>query len=201
MPADSKKDSAADLAAAVREAYSAAALDPHGRHPFPVGREFAEALGYPAGVLDVLPASAEAFSGVSNVSIFAGIPAGSRVLDLGCGAGLDTLIAARRLDGKGLVAGVDFSRAMLERARRAAADASIPGVSFLRANAHELPLRDSSIDVALANGVFNLSPLRGAIFAELARVVRLGGAVYAAELILCGPLPPEVRESTADWFA
>ncbi len=80
----------------VREAYSEAARKPQDEHPFPVGREFAESLGYPPDLLAGLPAVAvEAFSGVSNVSVFAEIPSGATVLDLGCGAGLDSLIAAR----------------------------------------------------------------------------------------------------------
>jgi hypothetical protein len=82
---------------AVREAYSAASKDPRGEHAFPVGKEFAQSLGYPSNLLAQLPAaSVEAFSGVSNVSVMAEIPAGACVLDLGCGAGVDSLIAAKR---------------------------------------------------------------------------------------------------------
>lgn len=190
------------LRAAVREAYSAAASTPQGEHPFPVGRAFAESLGYPKDQIDALPQVAvEAFSGVSNVSVFASIPIDSRVLDLGCGAGLDSLIAARRTDDGGMVLGVDFSQAMLARAYRAASEARIGNVAFCRAEAEKLPIRSASIDVALVNGIFNLNPLREAVFAELARVLRPGGAIYAAELILREPLPPEVLESEPDWFA
>ncbi len=190
------------LRAAVREAYSAAASTPQGEHPFPVGRAFAESLGYPKNQIDAIPRVAiEAFSGVSNVSVFADIPVGSRVLDLGCGAGLDSLIAARRTGDGGMVVGVDFSEPMLARAYQAASEARIGNVAFCRAEAEKLPIRSASIDVALVNGIFNLNPLRGDVFAELARVLRPGGAVYAAELILREPLPPEVLESEPDWFA
>ena len=95
----------------VLSAYSAAAERPRDEHPFPVGRVFAASLGYPQNMLDDLPSvSADAFSGVSNVAIFADVPPSATVLDLGCGAGLDSLIAARRVGPHGRVIGMDFSR-------------------------------------------------------------------------------------------
>jgi len=125
---------------------------------------------------------------------------GATVLDLGCGAGLDSLIASRRVGAAGRVAGVDFSQAMLEPARRGAREAGMENVVFCRADAERLPLPDASIDVALVNGIFNLNPGRECIFHELARVVRKGGTVYSAELILSAPLPPEQLDAT-NWFA
>jgi arsenite methyltransferase len=205
FPRDSKKSNMQavacnELRGKVREAYSSAAVTPADKHPFPVGRAFAKSLGYPAPLLDSLPSVAvEAFAGVSNVSLFATIPEGAKVLDLGCGAGLDSLIAARQVAPSGRVIGVDFSTPMLDRARQAAKEAAIQNVSFERADAERLPLDDASIDVALVNGIFNLNPARTAIFGELARVVRPGGVVYAAELILAGSPPP--NQSDADWFA
>jgi SAM-dependent methyltransferase len=187
-----------DLREGVRKAYSAAAGAPEGAHPFPVGRQFAESLGYPAALLARLPgASVEAFAGVSNVSIFAEIPAGAAVLDLGCGAGLDTLIAAGRAD---TVLGIDFSAEMLGRASCAARLHGARNVTLCEADAERLPLPDASIDIALANGIFNLNPARPAIMTELARVLRPGGSLYCAELVLKEPLPPE-RLDQANWFA
>ena len=111
---------------AVRQAYSEAAERPESEHPFPVGRCFAESVGYPADLLATLPSvSVDAFSGVSNVSIFADIPVGATVLDLGCGAGLDSLIAARRVGKTGRVISVNFSEAMIARACEAAIEAQI----------------------------------------------------------------------------
>lgn len=186
----------------VRRAYSAAAERPRDKHPFPVGRSFAESLGYPQDLLNALPsASVDAFSGVSNVAVFARIPVGAVVLDLGCGAGLDSLIAAQRVGPQGRVIGVDFSDAMLARARQAAAELGARNVEFYQADAEKLPIEDGLIDVALANGIFNLNPEREAIFDELARAVRQGGAVYAAELILQEPLPPDVKDNETNWFA
>lgn len=186
----------------VRRAYSAAAERPDDKHPFPVGRSFAESLGYPQDLLAALPSvSVDAFSGVSNVAVFAEIPLGAVILDLGCGAGLDSLIAAQRVGPEGRVIGVDFSEAMLARSRQAAEELGVRNVDFYQADAEQLPIEDGLIDVALANGIFNLNPERGAIFSELARAVRQGGALYAAELILQEPLPPDMKDNETNWFA
>ena len=193
---------AESLRVGVRRAYSVAAEQPWEDHPFPVGAQFARSLGYSQALLSILPSiSVETFSGVSNVSIFADIPAGSCVLDLGCGAGLDSLIAARRSGPNGRVIGVDFSEAMLRRARRAAEFPGGENLEFCQADGESLPLDAGSVDVALANGIFNLNPGRRYIFQELSRVMCSGGVVYAAELILKEPLPREIRESEENWFA
>ena len=195
-------DKAIQLRFSVQRAYSAAAERPEDKHAFPVGRRFAESLGYPQDLLVSLPSvSIDAFSGVSNVAIFADIPEGATVLDPGCGAGLDSLIAAQRTGPKGKVIGVDFSDAMLARARQAAAEVGANNVEFYKEDAEDLPVENGMIDVGLVNGIFNLNPARCAIFRELARVLRQGGAVYAAELVLCEPLPQEIEDSEADWFA
>jgi arsenite methyltransferase len=189
------------LRSAVQRAYSAAAERPAEKHAFPVGRILAERLGYPAELLDTLPpVSVDAFAGVSNVSVFATIPAGSIVLDLGCGAGLDSLIAARRAGTGGRVIGVDFSDSMLGRVRRAVA-LSAANVMPCRADAEHLPLATASIDVALVNGIFNLNPARPQIFQELARVLRPGGAVFSAELILMEAVSKPDHFTEAEWFA
>lgn len=195
-------EKAQQLREGVRDAYSAAAENPQAKHPFPVGRSFAESLGYPLELLASLPAVAvDAFAGVSNVAIFADIPLGATVLDLGCGAGLDSLIAARRVGPKGYVIGMDFSETMLARAQQAATEVGADNMEFRRADAENIPLEADTIDVALVNGIFNLNPARDLIFAELARVVRPSGVVYAAEIILCEPLPPETQASETNWFA
>jgi SAM-dependent methyltransferase len=195
-------DRARQLREGVWRAYSNVAEQPEAGHPFAVGRQFAEQLGYPQELLDALPTVAvEAFTGVSNVSLFADLPVGARVLDLGCGAGLDSLIAARRVGPMGSVVGVDFSESMLARARQAASQAQASNVEFRPGDAERLPLDEASIDIALVNGLFNLNPAREAIFRELARVVRPGGVAYSAEMILRGPLPPDEQASLTNWFA
>ena len=190
------------LRSKVLEAYSSAAKSPSDKQPFPVGRAFAERLGYSATLLDGLPGVAvESFAGVSNIHEFAPVPKATTVLDLGCGAGLDSLITARAVGRYGKVIGVDFSETMLQRARAAAKEAKIYNVQFKRADAEQLPIKTSSVDVALVNGIFNLNPSRELIFRELVRVLRPRGRAYAAELILAGPLPTTVTQADADWFA
>jgi len=186
---------------AVHTAYSAAAERPAQKHAFPVGRVLAERLGYPADLLDTVPLVAvEAFAGVSTLAVSAPIPANAHVLDLGCGAGLDSLILARRVGPTGRVVGVDFSEAMLTRARQAAGEAGVD-VTFHQGDAERLPLDEASVDAALVNGIFNLNPARAEIFRELARVVRPGGHVYVAELILQEAVTKPDHFTEAEWFA
>ncbi len=191
-----------NLRESVREAYSAAANDPGARHSFPVGSAFARALGYPQELLNRIPAdSVEAFAGVSNVSIQAPLREGLAVVDLGCGSGLDSLVASERVGPTGRVVGIDFSASMLDRAKRSANRCGHLRVAFVRASAEQIPLRDSSIDVALVNGIFNLNPFREEIFRELGRVVRPGGRVYGAELILQSQLTESFQPGSANWFS
>ncbi len=197
-----KVDGASRLRSGVRNAYSAAAEQPGGKHPFPLGKRFAKSLGYPRGLLKQLPvASVEAFTGTSNVSGFAELSPGDFVLDVGCGGGLDSLVAAERVGTEGSVIGIDFSLPMIVRARCALRETDLPNVLFCLADAETLPLADGSVDKALVNGIFNLNPRRESIFRELARVVRKGGAVYAAEIIEIQPSEQALPASDSDWFA
>ncbi len=167
----------------VRAAYSAIALAPSENRFFPCGRQLAEDVGYPADVLDRLPlAAVEAFCGVGDVSLWSDIQASDLVLDVGCGAGLDTILAAGRA---AKVVGIDFCLEMLQRAQLCLEKAGLAGkVTLLKAEVQSLPLRDASIDVALVNGLFNLNPFREEAFRELARVLRPGGVLYVSELVL-----------------
>jgi arsenite methyltransferase len=192
----------ATLRDSVRIAYSRAAHSPAEKHPFPVGVEFALSLGYPPEFLNTIPRTAiEAFTGVSNVSVFATLPAGATVIDLGCGSGLDSLIAAQRVGARGRVVGIDFSEAMLDRANSSLRGLELANVLFLRSAAEELPLTGASVDRALVNGIFNLNPFREAISSELARIVRPGGCVSGAELVLQAPLQETSRVGAANWFS
>ncbi len=196
------EDLAKRLYEGVRKAYSSAAERPEGEHLFPVGRAFAESVGYSGEVLDTLPVdSVDAFAGASNVSIHAEIREGSSVLDLGCGAGLDTIIAARKTGPGGRVVAIDFSRPMIERALRSAKEAGVANIEFHESPAEHLPLKDGEIDVAMVNGIFNLNPHREAIFRELSRVVRKDGQVYAAELILVRPVAGPREPTEKSWLA
>jgi arsenite methyltransferase len=184
-----------------RGAYSAAAEQPNRNTPFLLAGSSRRASAIPQSCLPACLAWLAMLLLASNVSLFAEIQSGATVLDLGCGSGTDTLIAARKVGPTGKVLGVDFSGAMLSRVRQAVAESGAVNVEFGESDAERLPIGDVTIDVAIVNGIFNLNPARDTIFQELARVVRPGGTVYAAELILSQPLPAEVRASEADWFA
>ena len=186
----------------VRYAYSEASDNPTGSHPFPLGFDFALSLGYPEELLRRLPqSSVERFTGVSNVSVFTEVPAGSTVLDLGCGAGTDSLIAAGKTGPGGRVFGVDFSLSMLAHTRAGTAEAGASNLEFREAEGQRLPFDDGTFDVALVNGIFNLNPSRNELFQELVRVIRPGGALYGAEIILSDPMDDEKRTGLASWFS
>ncbi len=186
----------------VRESYSRAATDPKGSHPFPVGDDFAISIGYPSHLLATLPRrSRESFVGVANVSVFAKLPVGATVLDIGCGAGLDALIAAHLVGPTGRVIGLDFSPAMLALAEKSALETGLTALQFICGEAERLPLADGSVDIVLVNGIFNLNPNRAGVFTEISRVIRPGGIIYAAELVLTGPLKPKKLRKVDDWFS
>jgi len=191
---------AGGVLAAVRERYSAVAEQPAAGHGFPVGRAFAEAVGYPPSLLDTLPDAATAFAGVACPVPHAGLISGESVVDLGCGSGLDSLFAARFVGPIGHVLGVDFVPAMIARAQRVIAEAGAENVEARLADAGALPVESKSIDAVIVNGIFNLNPDKRALLSEVFRVLRPGGRLVAAEIALRAPLPEGEGRTLDDWF-
>lgn len=189
------------IRAAVVERYGQVATDPTGSFNFPVGRAFADALGYPTATLDRLPAAASrSFAGVTYYHDRTALRAGDTVLDLGCGAGLDALLAAEAVGPDGRVVAVDYAAEMVALAR---ANARAAGASNLRVEqsaVESLPFPDASVDVAQANGVFNLSPQKEQAVREVWRVLRPGGRLVAAEIALTEAVADRDRATLQDWF-
>lgn len=138
--------------------------------------------------------------GVGNHLRFAEIEPGSTILDLGCGAGIDSVIAARRSGDGGHVIALDFLPEMLERTAKAAATAGLDNIVPLEGEMEEIPLPDDSIDLVISNGVINLSPRKARVLAECARVLRPGGGFCISDLAVEeNSLPPEVLTHPAAW--
>lgn len=190
-----------EIMAAVSERYGQVAESPHGKFNFPVGRAFAESVGYDPALLASLPAGlSESFTGAGNPQPFVDARPGEVVLDLGCGAGLDVYHYARAVGPKGRVYGLDFSEAMLRNAEENLRTAGIKNVSFLHAPADRIPLHDASVDLVTANGIFNLSPDKDAVMREVARVLTPAGRTVFAEIIAKEELPSDMRRDLNDWF-
>lgn len=156
---------------------------------------------YSAEELAQVPAEAADLSlGVGNHLPHADLAAGDVVLDLGCGSGVDAVLAARRVGPTGTVYALDFLPEMLERTQRAADAAGLGHIRTLEAEMESIPLPDASVDHVISNGAINLSPRKARVFAECARVLRAGGRLCAADLTVEEEdLPPEVRTHPAAW--
>lgn len=195
---------AARLREAIRVTYERVARDPSGDFHFHRGRAYAvERLGYDRDELDALPREAtDRFAGVGNPLQIGPVHAGETVLDHACGAGTDLLLAARRVGASGRAVGVDITPEMRAVAQRAAVSAGLAERIDVRAGSYEdLPLPSESVDVAISNGVINLAPDKRRVFAELWRVLRPGGRLYLADVVVARELKLETRMQPELWAA
>ena len=182
------------IESAVSAAYVSMAADPSQPSPFRPGHSLATAAGYPDELLELLPAeTVAAFCGVSDLSMWADLKPGQKVLDVGCGSGMDTVIASARVGPQGHVVGLDFCPAMLARARSSAQQAGLTNVTLQAGDAWSLPWIEGGFDAVLANGIFNLNERRTAIMREIFRALRPGGKAYLSELVRTSP-PVGARE-------
>ena len=150
--------------------------------------------------LAMVPEGASAVSlGVGNPVRRASLVAGERVIDLGCGAGIDTLLAARLVSPGGRAIGLDTLPEMLEQAEANTREGGVANVEWLRGELESIPLPDAGVDVAISNGVLNLSPRKGRAMSEIFRVLRPGGRISLADIVLDEELPPEVMTDPDAW--
>ncbi|BAU50185.1 methyltransferase type 11 [Sulfurifustis variabilis] len=192
------------LRAQVLATYDRVARDPHGDFHFHRGADYAaQYLLYDRAELALLPASATArFAGVGNPHRIGPIRPGEVVLDHACGAGTDLLLAARRVGPTGRAIGVDMTPAMRHQARTAAREAGLDGIVDVRAGVYEaLPVEDASVDVVISNGVVNLAPDKTRVLEEIARVLKPGGRLHLADVVVQRELKLEARSNPDLWAA
>jgi arsenite methyltransferase len=186
---------------AVRRMYTDVALMPEREFHFPTGRRACDFVGYPAEQLDRLPATAvESFAGVGYPFAAGVIRPGDTVLDIGSGSGTDALIAAGLVGTGGRVIGLDMTEAMRIKLRANAAAAAAANLEVLAGNAEAIPLPDASVDVVTSNGVLNLVPDKPRAIREIARVLRPGGRLQLADIVV-QTLPSEACQSHPELWA
>jgi arsenite methyltransferase len=190
---------ATDIRNAVKSKYREVAARTEGKFPYPTGNESALKLGYDPSWLSRIPAQVlNRFVGVGNPFRIRAPRTGDRVLDAGCGCGMDTFVAALLAGAQGQAIGIDLTEEMLNIAR-AAASSETGNMEFHVGSIEALPFADASFDLVISNGVLNLVPDKAAAFSEIARVLRPEGALAAADLLVVETIPQEILANTDAW--
>jgi arsenite methyltransferase len=187
------------LKSEIRKTYASVSQEPEKDFVFPTGRAWAEDLRYPPELANVPETAVESFAGVANPWTLGRLEAGERVLDLGCGAGTDTLIAAQMVGPQGRVVGIDMTPEMLAKARAAAEEMALENVDFVEGEVEHLPFEDETFDVVISNGVIDLIPDKEAVFTEIGRVLVPGGRIQIADVTIQSPVSEEGRRNIDLW--
>jgi arsenite methyltransferase len=187
------------LKSEIKKTYASVCEQPEQDFIFPTGRAWAEDLRYPDELAKVPDSAVESFAGVANPWQLGRLNRGERVLDLGSGAGTDSLVAAQMVGSEGQVTGIDMTPAMLAKARAAAAELGLSNVEFVEGEAERLPFPDESFDVVVSNGVIDLIPDKDAVFSELYRVLAPGGRMQIADVTIQNPVSAEGRRNIDLW--
>jgi SAM-dependent methyltransferase len=187
------------LKSEIKKTYASVSQDPEKDFIFPTGRPWAEDLGYPDELANVPETAVGSFAGVANPWQLGRLAPGERVLDLGSGAGTDSLVAAQMVGEQGHVTGIDMTPEMLAKARAAAVEMGAANVEFVESEAEQLPFADASFDVVISNGVIDLIPDKDAVFAEIFRVLAPGGRIQIADVTIQNPVSAEGRRNIDLW--
>jgi len=188
------------LRSEIQRTYTNVSNDPEQEFMFPTGRPWARDLGYPADLLARVPeSSCESFAGVANPFSLGALRPGEHVLDVGCGAGTDTLIAAQMVGPTGSATGIDMTPGMVAKARSSVESMGLEHVTIVEGSAERLPFDDASFDVVISNGVIDLVPDKDAVFAEITRVLRPGGRIQLADVTIQRPVSDEGKRNIDLW--
>jgi SAM-dependent methyltransferase len=185
----------------IRTIYARVAADPSSEFHFHRGPRYAvDLLGYDASALAELPDEATAsFAGVANPHGIAAIPRGATVVDIGCGSGMDLLLAARAVGPEGRAIGVDMTESMAEHARAAARTLGATQVEVRIGDALDLPVESASVDFVISNGVLNLTPDKQRAFSEVIRILRPGGQFLYGDIVVAHELAESIRRDIDLW--
>ncbi len=185
---------------AISTEYRDVALNPQKGFHFHIGRPLAKILGYDDELIKTVPeSSVNSFAGTGNPFSLGTIRPGERVVDVGCGAGFDSLIAAHMVGNSGRVISIDMTPEMLQKAQGASEVAGLNNVDFREGVAETLPVDDKWADVVISNGVVNLCPDKLAVFREMYRVLKPGGRLQIADILVEKPVPEEAKENIDLW--
>ncbi len=189
-----------NLRTAIRKEYEAVAVAPDEGFHFHTGRPLTRLLGYEEAWLDGIPElSIESFAGTGNPFSLGELQPGERVVDIGSGAGIDSLIAGKMVGPSGRVVGIDMTQAMLDKARRAAAEAGIDNVEFREGYGETLPVPDDWADVVISNGMLNLMPDKLAGLREMARVLKPNGRLQIGDILVQKAVPESAKHKIDLW--
>jgi arsenite methyltransferase len=185
---------------AIQEEYAEVATDPEKGFHFHTGRPLARLLEYADEWLIGIPESSiQSFAGTGNPFNLGELITGERVVDVGCGAGIDSLIAAKKVGPEGRVIGVDMTPAMLEKARQAANETGLANVEFREGYAEALPVGEGWADVVISNGVLNLMPDKAAVLEEMSRVLKPGGRLQIGDILVQKAVPESAKRKIGLW--